>query len=572
MARRDPRLMKRGGRYYVRVKVPPELRPVLGRWEYTYSLRTSDLGEARRRVRQESVKIDAELARARRHLEAKPIRALSASEVEYLALSWFHRGAATRLRPSSSPHCPEMTHEEVEADARQWLEALTDPDNLDCQQTVGRAIADLLAREGIELDTRSESYRHLHELIRRAALEQARRDLKAIQQDYTVRPGDALFSGLDGTAPPVQRVAPITVRELTNQYRNDPSRSRLSPKSRLKDTARFRLFEEVIGAEKPVSRITRADAAALLDLLSTLPPNATKRFPRMSAKDAAATAMAMGLPPMSPTSAKSYFTAFGSLMRFAVDRGYRDDNPAERLKVRTETLPARHRRNPFSADQLRAIFGAPLYTGCENDEVGWARPGPNVIRRGRFWVPLVALFTGMRLNEVCQLELADITTIDGADIILVRGDDDDAKRVKTEAGNRYVPVHPELRRIGLLRYRTEMIERGERLLFPELAVGSTGYRSDVFSKWFARFLESVGAKTARTSFHSFRHSYRDALREADISAERVRALGGWSSNRTEEIYGSGLRPATLAREIRKVRYEGLDLSHLYGAYTAVARV
>ena len=35
------------------------------------------------------------------------------------------------------------------------------------------------------------------------------------------------------------------------------------------------------------------------------------------------------------------------------------------------------------------------------------------------------------------------------------------------------------------------------------------------------------------------------------------------SGGTEEIYGSGLRPSTLTREIAKVRYSGLDLRHLH---------
>ena len=85
------------------------------------------------------------------------------------------------------------------------------------------------------------------------------------------------------------------------------------------------------------------------------------------------------------------------------------------------------------------------------------------------------------------------------------------------------------------------------------------------SKWFDRtYLPKVGAKTATTSFHSFRHSFRDTFRETDISPEIVQVLGGWVPSGTSEAnYGSGYRPATLAREIEKVRYPGLDLSHLY---------
>jgi integrase len=110
-----------------------------------------------------------------------------------------------------------------------------------------------------------------------------------------------------------------------------------------------------------------------------------------------------------------------------------------------------------------------------------------------------------------------------------------------------------------------MRKRDEKRVFPELRVSkATGYYSDNFSKWFSHFLAKIGANEPRTSFHSFRHSYRDALREADISIERVRALGGWSGGgATEETYGSGLRPSTLAKEIAKVHYPKLNLSHLY---------
>lgn len=136
--------------------------------------------------------------------------------------------------------------------------------------------------------------------------------------------------------------------------------------------------------------------------------------------------------------------------------------------------------------------------------------------------------------------------------------------MKTEAGHRFVPVHPQVLEIGFLRFVERARGRGvSARLFPELeASGSTGYISDPFSKWFARFLEKVGIRERRKTFHSFRHTYRDALREADISVERVRALGGWSTGNTEDRYGSGLRPSTLARDMAQVAFDGLNLNHL----------
>jgi integrase len=179
-------------------------------------------------------------------------------------------------------------------------------------------------------------------------------------------------------------------------------------------------------------------------------------------------------------------------------------------------------------------------------------------------VPLLSLWTGMRLNECVQLRTDDVAVMDGVDVILIREDDEGDKRLKTPASKRFVPIHPELKKIGFLTYAEEMQRAEETRLFPELPKGKGGYYSDPFSKKFSRFLKEIGAKTATTCFHSFRHGYRDAQRDAGISQERSRALGGWApKGGAEEIYGSGHRASTLALELEKIRYPGLNLSHLH---------
>lgn len=238
-----------------------------------------------------------------------------------------------------------------------------------------------------------------------------------------------------------------------------------------------------------------------------------------------------GVPPISYSTAKSYLNNLSALFKWAVREEYAHRNPFEQLAVPGTPTKKKDRKDPFAVDQLVAIFNAPLFTGCRDDGPGYAQPGPNTPRRGRFWVPLLSLWTGMRLNECCQLDVGDIKTIDGTDCIVIRetddqGDDDDDKRVKSASGERFVPVHPELKRIGFMIYVGEMRERNSRKLFPELKVGQDGYYSSPFSKWFKRFCIKAGAKADKTSFHSFRHNYRDALREAEIGIERVRALGG----------------------------------------------
>src|SRR5579862_2197588 len=170
----------------------------------------------------------------------------------------------------------------------------------------------------------------------------------------------------------------------------------------------------------------------------------------------------------------------------------------------------------------------------------------------------------MRLGEIVPRRPEDVKEIDGVMVIRVRADDEDQRRVKTPASVRTIPVHTELKKIGFTEYVDTAGKQGKSRLFPEFSKSVKGYYSDPFQKWFSDFLSKIGAKTTKTSFHSFRHCFRDALREADISPEIVHVLGGWArSSSAEANYGTGHRPATLAREIEKVRYAGLDLSYLY---------
>ena len=110
-----------------------------------------------------------------------------------------------------------------------------------------------------------------------------------------------------------------------------------------------------------------------------------------------------------------------------------------------------------------------------------------------------------------------------------------------------------------------MRDHGEAALFPDLKLNSRGCYGPIFSVWFGRFLGILGIKAPGVSFQSFRHTFRDALREGEVGMEAVWSLRGWSSGsgRVDARYGVGLRPKTLYLEIRKVKFPGLDLSHLY---------
>lgn len=243
-------------------------------------------------------------------------------------------------------------------------------------------------------------------------------------------------------------------------------------------------------------------------------------------------------------------------------------NPARGLRL-PDVVAKRDKRLPFSPEQLRLIFSAPLYSGCIDGERGYAKRGDQHPRNARFWVPLIGLFTGARLGEICQLDVADVRTIEGTACIVISerslvGSTD--KRLKTGASDRIIPIHPTLIDCGLLHFVEEKRRAREMKLFGDIETGLTGSRSVVFSKWFTQFLRSCGARQRLTCYHSFRHVFRDELRAARIEHDIAMHLGGWtggsSRNGVSENYGSGHRVMALHDAICRLKFDSVDVRHL----------
>ena len=94
------------------------------------------------------------------------------------------------------------------------------------------------------------------------------------------------------------------------------------------------------------------------------------------------------------------------------------------------------KREAFTQDELKALFG-------DMGKYVQATEGVS----SRFWAPLIALYSGMRLEEICQLHLSDIVKMDGVLCFSINeesGGSGYVKHVKSSAGIRKVPVHPHL--------------------------------------------------------------------------------------------------------------------------------
>ncbi|PBN41387.1 hypothetical protein SxD43FB_22075 [Sphingobium sp. D43FB] len=365
-----------------------------------------------------------------------------------------------------------------------------------------------------------------------------------------------------------QRPTAPTLSAIYQLYLDDPTRRRCARTMVAHQTTR-RVVEEVVGASTPITDITRETCRDLFETLRWLPVNYSKIYNDLSARDAAAIAKSdTKIRTLNPTNLNAYMARFGSLLNWAVAEEYIARNPSRGLQL-AETIHPQDRRQPFSLQQLQRIFTAPVYVGCKDQEGGYAVAGRVIATGARYWVALAGLLTGARLNEICQLDVADIRLVEGVTCFVITeeslvGIRD--KSLKNKASARIVPIHPTLLRLGFMDFVDQKRKSGALKLFDDLPPGAKGFRSVAYSRWFSRFLVSASASAPQTCYHSFRHGFRDAARNARIDRDIVLRLGGWTTggghSEAADNYGTGYSPRVLFDAISKIEYPGLDLTHL----------
>jgi len=335
----------------------------------------------------------------------------------------------------------------------------------------------------------------------------------------------------------------ITLDDLYHRYMNDPARNR-SKKTVMTYQSVYNVLMDIFGTDKPIADITREDCRRFMDVVRHLPANAKKKFPKKTLVEISTIAREKKMKPMAPLTINKYVNKLSAMFNWAVEEELLDHNPAVGLKV-ADPVHAQDKRLPFSDYQLVKIFTV------LKDKSG-----------AEFWVPHIGLYNGLRLNEICQLNVEDIVMRDKVWCFNITRETDrgvDDKVLKTKSSERVVPIHPQLMELGFMRYLKQFERKPRGKLFPDIRAGPTGYRSDQFSKWFARFLKSIDADADRTSFHSFRHNFRDALREAGVRHEIAMLLGGWSdrsnSHASQAFYGKGYHMNTVLNELNKICFE-----------------
>lgn len=317
-------------------------------------------------------------------------------------------------------------------------------------------------------------------------------------------------------------------------------------------------FAEFIGETSHVSAITRKAVRNWKQALAKWPVKASDidDFQGLSFCEIIEANKVINKPTIAPANINKYLAALGSFASWLLTNDYIEINVLEGMY-----LPRDKKAKPvlpYTLPQLEAIFKSPLFDKCAADGLEHVK-GDVAIRDWRYWIPLIALYSGARLGEIAQLLTNDIRQQDKVWIFHITEEGGDQKSTKTGGSQRVVPVHSELIKLGFLQYRAETVARGEQRLFPELKRDQRGFFGKA-SKFFNRYLRAVGVKVDRkVNFHSFRHCIADAFRRAGYLDEQFNVLLGHTKQTTTGIYGI-LPQGVLSQRvemIEAVRYSGL---------------
>ena len=203
------------------------------------------------------------------------------------------------------------------------------------------------------------------------------------------------------------------------------------------------------------------------------------------------------------------------------------------------------------------LFASPLFTGCKSLASCHLEGGIVPNQSHKYWVPLIGLFTGMRLQEILQLYVEDVYSQDGIWVFDLNQNHED-QRLKSPHSRRLVPIHPSLIQLGILEHLKMRKTTGKsQRLFPDAEMASDGTYSSIFSKWFGRYLKNMNIKTDKTSFHSLRHNVKDLFRQSGESDELAENFVGRSTGSTGEAYGSGFTAERLQEALGKLKYAPL---------------
>jgi integrase len=417
---------------------------------------------------------------------------------------------------------------------------------------VSEAMTELLDRFHLNLDRNSAAYRQLGLAVLRANV----RALEALERRYNGEPVD--------TPPLVEpKEAPAAGDTLRAAFAGWKKDKKPAPGSLTEYERAIDLFIQLHG-DLHVAQIKRPHARAYREALREMPRTRTAELTALPLPALAEWGRTHPeAQKISPSTVNKQFGAVQAIANWARENDVIPDDvewsdPFAKMRL-DEDAPE---GGPFEPSDLRALFTSAVFTSGECAAAGQGDVA--------FWLPLLALFTGARRSELAMLLAADVRQDEATDAWTLAIYEDLSKRktLKTKGSERPIPVHPELVRIGFLRFVDTMRKDGTDVwLFPAVSPERPG-GAKAWTKWFRRYLNELGITDRRKGLHSLRHNFKDALRTGGVPEDLNDALTGHLPHNVGGKYGHKVivkrfGMPRLVDAIAKMDYPNLDLTAIH---------
>ncbi|WP_288841832.1 site-specific integrase [uncultured Deefgea sp.] len=547
---------KASGVYYLRRRIPSDILTCYpGKKELTWSLQTKDYKTAVERHRREEAKLTSEWDQFRAKLmkaatsfdRINPIQKIDRLTPDVV------EAICGRLEISSL-HSDEFLRNTQQYDEDDINELKAGYANANVQLKMAVAVGDtglllpllnqFLALYRIELDVPESD-------MMRFALTYGR---------TAIRVNEKLLRRFEGEDVPTPRLTDVQATPLLSEvvqaytaYYEQLNK----PEMLKKVNAVLPLLVQMVG-NKPIGSLTQTDICTFFDNVQNLPPRWKDycRIQNVTPKEAAAKRIGQI---SRGTFDGTYIAAMGPFVDYCrgrwQDRGWPFNITLDGIKYTGQRAEPENGQRAFKPKELKRIFEGPEMEVLANS--------PS--EAYKFWLPHLALFTGARANELCQLNpQCDIRKDTESGIWFLditsdsEGHEEIKKSVKNRVSRRRVPVHPTLIELGFIDYVAELKSAEETLLFPGFSP-SVGRAAPKAGEWFTEFLKQIGLRDetpgARlVGIHAFRYTVSNQGEE--LGVVNTEAITGHANNVTNlESTQDGMIEGATSTVVRKYRGE-----------------
>lgn len=518
------------GRFYHRRRIPEDLIQDDGKKEHIKSLKTSEYRTALQRFHIAESKLQSDWHKLRQRkadfFAARQVQAITVLN----ALTDDDIGRISQHVEAAALAGDEQRREDGTYDIAEIL---------DYQSAYGDALPAIKAAVAIgdisSLGPMLQEFLFLHRYDNQLGDADFRRLAIAFGR-AVIRTNEKLLRRFDGeeiltprlAQPREQHMLSVVVQDFIDKY---PAEKHAAMYKKV--CAVLPMFLAVVG-DKPIHTLRQTDLNRFFEIVNQLPPRwkDVARQRNLTIVQVAELELGEMAPGTFEGTYKAVMTPFIKTAKTNwQDKGFPTTLTTEMIAYTGDREDGAGRQRAFKLEELKRLFtGAEMQTFAKDKA-----------ERHKFWLPHLGLFTGARVNELCQINpMVDIQQDASSGVWYLditeqsEAADQVVKRVKTRSSRRKVPIHSHLIEIGFLAYVADLKKQGKKLLFNGFEPRKERAATEA-EKWFRTFISETGLRdeTAGARIVGM-HAFRSTLlnRAANLGVINAEAITGHAQNMT----------------------------------------